>query len=491
MDSSIKIGARAFALALTILLVLVVVSGVLTRVITPGTYDRIEVDGRSMVVEGSFRYYDEAGQTDLREGLPVWRWFTAPIEVYWGDNSVLVIVITLFMIFIGGAFTIVEQAGVMESMLARALARFETRKYLLMAIVMLVIMALASFVGIYEAMTPTVIFMVPLALALGWDSLVGLGMSLLAMGFGFSAAVTNPFTVGVAQKLAELPLYSGSIFRIGFFMVIYAIGFGFVALYARRIERDPERSLCREADVVARKRYAPEKLAEKRAQASTTAMTRALRWFGGWIGGAVVFLLAAALIEAIPTDAAFPVVALAFLISGLGAGRRAGLTWKRIWYVFTRGLINIAPGILLILLAMSVPHIMTRGGVMDTILHAAAETIRDSGLYQGAFLVYVATLLLNFFVSSASAKAFLMIPILVPLGDILGLTRQTVVFAFDLGDGFSNIVYPTNALLLVALGFTAVGWGKWIRWSWKVQAIVFAVSMGFLALAVRTGFGPF
>jgi uncharacterized ion transporter superfamily protein YfcC len=491
MESSIKIGKRAFLLAFSILIALVVVSGILTRVIAPGRYDRVEVDGRSMVVEGSFSYYDQPEREALRDQLPVWRWFTAPIEVYWGDNSVLVIVISLFMVFIGGSFTIVEQAGVMEAMLARALSRFENRKYLLMALVMLIIMALASFVGIYEAMTPTVIFMVPLALALGWDSLVGLGMSLLAMGFGFAAAVTNPFTVGVAQKLAELPLYSGSVFRILFFIVVYGIGFSFVALYAKRIERNPGRSLCRQADVVARERYAPEKIAEKRALAGRPEMTRALRWFGSWIGGGVAFLLAAALIEAIPTDAAFPVVAVAFLISGLGAGRRAGLTWGRLWHVFTRGLINIAPGIVLILLAMSVPHIMTRGGVMDTILHAAAEQIRGSGLYQGAFLVYVATLMLNFFVSSASAKAFLMIPILVPLGDFLGLTRQSVIFAFDLGDGFSNIVYPTNALLLVALGFTAVGWTTWIRWSWKVQAIVFLVSMGFLATAVRIGYGPF
>jgi len=149
------------------------------------------------------------------------------------------------------------------------------------------------------------------------------------------------------------------------------------------------------------------------------------------------------------------------------------------------------PGLILILMAMSVPLIMSRGKVMDTILFYSGEYIKNAGPYKAVYLIYLVTLFMNFFVSSASAKAFLMMPILIPLAQMAGITRQSTVLAFSLGDGFSNIIYPTNALLLIGLSFTTVSWGTWIRWSIKVQLIMAAVSLAFLALAVKTGYGPF
>ena len=149
------------------------------------------------------------------------------------------------------------------------------------------------------------------------------------------------------------------------------------------------------------------------------------------------------------------------------------------------------PGIILLLFAMAIPHVMTRGGVMDTILFRASNIVEGTNIYVAVFLVYLLTLLLNFFISSASAKAFLMMPILIPLADLIGMTRQTVILAFNFGDGFSNMLHPTSALLLIALGFTTVGYTKWIRWTLKAQLMLFLLSMAFLAFAVATGFGPF
>jgi uncharacterized ion transporter superfamily protein YfcC len=129
--------------------------------------------------------------------------------------------------------------------------------------------------------------------------------------------------------------------------------------------------------------------------------------------------------------------------------------------------------------------------IMDTILYGAAELIRRSPPMTAAFLVYATTLGMNFFIGSASAKAFLMMPLLTPLADLVGITRQTAVLAFDFGDGFSNMVFPTNALLLIALSFSVVGYTKWMRWTWKLQVVILAVTSLFLAFAVKTGFGPF
>ena len=495
-QSSVKIGARAFALAGGILLVLIIVSGILTRTLPAGEYERISVDGRTSVVEGSFDFLDEAEANILRENLPVWRWFSAPVEVLWGPNAVTVAVIAAFLFFVGGSFTIIERVGLMESILVRAVDRFWDRKYLLMALVIGVIMLLSSFVGLYEGLLPVVIFIVPLAITLGWDSLTGLGMSLLAMGFGFAAAVTNPFTVQVPQKVAELPINSGAWLRIIFLIIAYIVAFGATALYARKIEKNPEKSLSFKADSGLREQYHKDKVLAGRDAAMKSEMGRAISWFGFSMVLGIVLMLGASVLTATgiwpdASDLSFPILALVFLAAGLGAGHRAGLKGKKLMKVFLGGMLNILPGLLLILMAMAVPHIMTAGKVMDTILYRTGEMILGSGPFAAVLLIFGVTLLMNFFVSSASAKAFLMMPILIPLAEMAGLTRQTAVFAFSLGDGFSNILYPTNALLLIGLSFTNVGWGTWVRWSIKAQAIMIAVSLAFLAFAVKIGFGPF
>jgi uncharacterized ion transporter superfamily protein YfcC len=117
--------------------------------------------------------------------------------------------------------------------------------------------------------------------------------------------------------------------------------------------------------------------------------------------------------------------------------------------------------------------------------------IRGTDPFLAALLIYLLTMLLNFFVASASAKAFLMMPILAPLADIVGITRQTAVLAFDFGDGFSNMLYPSNALLLIALGFTVVSYPRWVRWTLPIQGAVTVLIVAFLLIAVRIGFGPF
>jgi uncharacterized ion transporter superfamily protein YfcC len=201
--SVIRIGARAFVLAFVILIALMVVSGILTRVVTPGLYDRTVVDGRVVVQPETFRYVDHPG-------LPVWRWFTAPVEVLFAEGSIVAITIIIFLIFVGASFTILDHGNILHALLALVVHRFRDNRYQLMAVIIFFFMSVAAVLGVYEAMVPLIVFIVPLAHGLGWDSLTGLGMSLLALAFGFSAAITNPFTIGVAQRIAELPLFSGA-----------------------------------------------------------------------------------------------------------------------------------------------------------------------------------------------------------------------------------------------------------------------------------------
>lgn len=484
---SIKVGKKAFILAFIIILVLMIVSGILTRLVPAGEYAREQVDGREQVVPGS---YHQVPSPDY----PVWRWATAPFEVLAAPGNVAVITIILFLIFVGGAFTILEQGHILESGLKLLVRKFGNRKYLLMAIIMFAFMMFAAVLGIYESMVPLIVFIVPLAHILGWDSIVGLGMSLLPLAFGFSAAVTNPFTIGVAQTIAELPLFSGAWLRIIFFLLIYGVILLFVRRYAKRIDEDPTRSLVYAEDAPLRERYHRSAETNGAAEAEfdelPAGMRRALIWFAASMGVAVLFILVTSRNPTL-SDIAFPMMALLLFIGGVGSGVFAGMRGGEIARVFARGVLNISPGILLILMSLSVKHIVQSGGIMDTLLYRASGIIAGSPPLIAAFLIYLVTLIMNFFIGSASAKAFLMMPILTPLADLVGITRQTAVLAFGFGDGFSNMMYPSNALLIIALGFTVVSYPRWMRWTVLLQAVVFVVSMAFLGFAAMISFGPF
>jgi uncharacterized ion transporter superfamily protein YfcC len=177
--------------------------------------------GVDRVVPGSFAYVQ-------RPDYPAWRWLTAPAEVLWSPGNLQVITIIILLVLIGGSFTVLDKSGILKVALSLIVERFKANKYALMAAIIFFFMIASSVLGIYEEAAPLVVFIVPLALYLGWDSLTGLGMSLLALGFGFAAATMDPFMVTIAQSLSGLPLYSGLWFRAIFFVTMFALVFLFV-----------------------------------------------------------------------------------------------------------------------------------------------------------------------------------------------------------------------------------------------------------------------
>ena len=484
-DSAIKIGKKAFLFSAAIILLLMIFSGVLTKILPAGMYERIIEGGRILVINGSYREI-------ASPVYPFWRWFTAPLEVIFvGPDNLTPIVIILFIAVVGGSISILESAGILKNLVNMLVARFRKRKYLLIALIIFFFMFIASFVGIFEGMVPMVIFIIPVAISLGWDSLTGLGMSLLALAFGFASAVTNPFTIAVAQRIADLPLFSGAWLRLIFFAVVYFMVTTFVIRYAKKIEADPTKSLCyKEDEALRRKLRGNDSAAGEENVVVDKRNWRALFWFCGCLSVAMIIVVAGARIPGL-SDLAFPIMALLFFIGGIGGGLLAGMGPRKTGASFGKGVLNILPGIFLVLMAYSVKHIIVTGMIMDTILYRAAELIRQSPPMAAAFLIYLVTLVMNFFIASASAKAFLMMPILTPLADLVGVTRQTTVLAFDFGDGFSSMFFPTNALLLIALSFSVVGYTKWMVWTWKLQLAMLVVTSAFLAFAVKIAFGPF
>ena len=476
-----QISRKAFVQSLLILLLLMIVAGVLTRVIPAGSYGRIVQEGREIIDPQSFRVM-------ARPHYPIWRWFTAPVEVLWGPDGLIIITILIFILAVGASFAVLDRSGILKAAIARIVKRFGGRKYLLLLVISLVFMLLGAFFGIFEEVVPLVPVMLALSYFLGWDSLVGLGMSILATNMGFSAAITNPFTIGVAQEIAGLPLFSGAWLRVPIFLAIYAVFALFLVRYALKVERDPQASPVFAEDRAERAKY--EAFDLDLLSEGNPRLGKAIGWFLAFFLLILVVLVVGPFLPAI-SGFSLPLVGLLFLIGGVGAGLVAGTGGKALLASVGEGLTGIAPGIPLILMAASIKHIVAQGGVMDTILHSAALPFSQTSPLVAALIIYGLALLIEFFIASGSAKAFLLMPILLPLADLVGVTRQVAVTAYTFGDGFSNMAYPTNPVLLICLGLTVVSYPKWLKWSLKLWGWVLLVTVAFLALAVAINFGPF
>lgn len=468
-----NVGTRSFIAALIILFLLMVLTYALTLFLPAGEYQRVMVDGKESIVAGT--YQSVAG------GLPLWEWLLSPFLALGAAGSGTVIAIIAFLLVIGGAFNAMDECGVLSYMFNRVYRKFEHQKYRLLLLVTLFFMGLGAFVGSFEECVPLVPIAVALAYSLGWDALVGLGMSLLAVGFGFSTGVANPFTVGVAQELVGLPMFSGIWMRILTFVLIYGLLIAFLVPYARKIERDPKRSMI----------YDPA-MAERWASLRTdyeqdVKKDRALLWFAVVLGAGIALILLSGFVPFLQ-DIIMPLIALIFLVAGTVSSLVTGMTLGVYLKSFGRGMVNILPAVLLILMANSIRYTMLEAKILDTILFQTVQLTQNATSGVVVLMIYALALVLELFISSGSAKAFLLMPLIAPIADLSGISRQIAVLAYAFGDGFSNVFYPTNPVLLISLGIVGIGYGKWFRWSAKIQIAVLALTCGLLLFANAVGY---
>lgn len=474
-----QISKRAFLQSALILLALMILAGILTLVLPAGEYQRYESNGRTLIDPASYT-------TISRTDYPIWRWFTAPVEVLWSEGNLIIITIIVFILLVSGSFAVLEKSGIINAVLAKIVNRFRSKRYTLLLIISLFFMLLGGFFGILEEIIPLVPLMIALAVSLGWDPLVGLGMSVLATNIGFSAAITNPFTIGVAQKLADLPLFSGALFRIPVFLVFYAVLAWFLLTYARRIDRNPAASFVYQETQAAEAKY-------KQLDLSATVNPRtgkATLVFGIFLILIVAVLFAGPFLPGL-SDYTLPIVGLLFFIGGLVSGFVSGCGVGQIGKALKEGMIGLAPGIPLILMAASTKQIISSGKVIDTLLHNTSSLLQGTTPLSAVLIIFFLALLVEFFVTSAGAKAVLMMPILLPIADMVGVTRQLTVTAYCFGDGFTNLAYPTNAVLLISLGLAAVTYGKWMRFTARLWLAIFPLIALFLWIGTVIQLGPF
>ncbi len=476
--SGAQISTKAFVQAVVIIFILMMAAGILTRLVPAGQYARVEVDGRQVIDATSFALTE-------RPSYPVWRWFTAPFEIFAAEGNLTVIAIILFILLVGVAFAVMDKSGILKSVIARIVRAFGGRKYALLLVITFFFMALGAFFGIFEEVIPLVPIVIALSFSVGWDSLVGLGMSVLATNVGFSTAVFNPFTIGISQKLAGLPLFSGALPRIAMFVVVYAILALFLRTYARKIDKKPEASPVFKEDQTERTHFGAFQAEVEKNPRMKVAIIFLASFFVFILG----VLVASPFIPFL-SDYALPITGLLFVIGGIGAGLIAGVG-KAVWKAAWDGFLGIAPAVPLLMMAASVRYIVASGGILDTILHWASTAFTGVSPFAATLMIYGLTLVMELFITSGSAKALLLIPILMPLADLVHVNRQIAISAYCFGDGFSNLVYPTNAALLIALSLTIVPYPKWVKWLLSLWFWVFLATVAFLAIAVATGYGPF
>ena len=458
MDEKLNIGKKTFISAALILFVLLIGAGILTQVIPMGNYQYTIENGQSVIVPDSFSYIDG-------ERLPIYKWFTAPIEVLFSSEGLIIITIILFLLIVGGAIHILNEVNVLKTIIDNVVIKFKSKKYLLIRIIILIFMSLGAFIGIFEEIIPLIPLVISLSIALGFDVMTGLGMSLLATGFGFAAAVSNPFTIGVAQKVADIPVFSGALFRLIIFIFTYLILSAMLIKYAKKVEKKEKQNI----------------------EIKEAGNKKAVKWFIFCTIIMIAMILLSPIVDVI-SSYNLPIIGLLFLMSGIGCGVLSKYSFKNTLKLFVSGTKTMLPGILLILLATGVKHIIQTGNIMDTILNYASIKVLSSSPFVSILFVYLLVFVLNFFVGSGSAKAFIVIPIIAPLMDMIGTSRQLAILAFQFGDGFSNILYPTNAVLLIGIGIAGVSYTKWFKWVIKYQIIIGLLSIVWLFIGMKIGY---
>lgn len=479
LNKKTVIGITAVLLAVWIL------AGVLTQIVPRGRFTTAmdPETGREEITSDSVYQPVE----DYR--MPLWRIIAAPVMVFVDadtrETGMTGILIVAFIVLMGGTFLLLDRAGVLRYIVAAAIKRFSRKKYLLLSLLVLFFMALASTAGILEESVTLVPITVAVSLALGWDSLVGLGMSLIAVAFGFTAATFNPFNVMTVQKLAgDVEIFSGLWLRLVTFVLVYAVLLLFLLTYARRIEKDPTKSLVYESDAALREKYTAD---DPAAVLAEKAAGRGAKAFGVCLLGAFLCIILD-FILGMQGTLSMGGIAVFFLIGGILAGKLSGMKGKELLSGFGTGIKTIAPALPLIFMVIAVAYILNKGMIMHTILNAVYGLLSKTGPYGAILIIFLFIALLEFFIGSGTAKAFLVMPLVIPLAHLMGISSNTVALTFAMADGFTNLLYPTSGIMIIAIGLIGVSYGKWLRFTWKLFAMEAVVAAAIMLFAVWVGY---
>ncbi len=447
-----------------VLAIMIVLCTVASYLIAPGAYDRTTVNEVTVVVPDSYHVIE-------RTPIGFFQMFASVPKGLVAAASMMFAVM-----IIGGVVEIYNETGVIGTAIASLLKLRYVSSQLLIAVVMLVFFFIGGVIGWSEHIIPFVPIVISLAITLGYDSLVGMAISGFACLIAFAVGPFNPFTVGVADTIAELPIYSGWQFRFIVLFVVCGLSLWWVLRYAKKIKRDPSQSLVSDIDTEDLRIQYPssDKLDAKKifsllillvALGITVYGMLNLKW--AFIEMSAVFLIAGLLVAII--NRASPIQIVNMIIEGM----RKGLE-----------------GALIIGAARAVQIVMTEGGLVDPLVNGISHLLTQSSAFVTAVGMFIMNFFINALIPSGSGQATAVMPIMIPLADMLKITRQTAILAFQFGDGISNTFWFTNGTLLIYLGLAKVPLKKWYKFILPLQAILFIVQVIFIYVACKINYGP-
>lgn len=514
---------------------IIVVAAAMTWFIKPGKYVSEQISTANGTETVMKFYYSQDLPQQYREdfnGEPqTWQVFSALFKGFVKQSKIIV-----FILMIGGAFWIMNKSRAIDMGIFSFLnftkklehnrfIRFLGIDNIVIVLVMLLFSLFGAVFGMSEETIAFTLIFVPLAISMGYDSIVGLCMVYVGAHLGFAGAILNPFTIGIAQGLADIPLFTGIEYRIFCWLIINIVGIAFVLRYAAKIRKNSTLSPVYQEDEYWRHKEIQDK-------ENIKFYTPTMAWV---VYGAILLALIAfsfyypttklvignssLTAHIIPISTVLFVVfgfltlrktvhyfillllvytifylivgvmgygwyvmeiATLFLVMGIASGLAINKTASEIAKLFIEGMGDILSAAVIVGLAGGIIVILEDGGIIDTILYGLSKSMVNFGKTASIGVMYLIQTVINIVIPSGSAKAAITMPIMAPFSDLIYISRQATVMAFQFGDGFTNMITPTSGVLIAALGVARIPYHKWVKWVWKL--ILILVILGFLML---------
>lgn len=488
-----------------IIFAVVVVCALLTYLIPVGSFQTQEVTymmgdtekSRTVIVSDSFAYELDENGNRVRNGVPlfgtedfggqgmlnyVFEGLTS------GDKTGSAVGIVAFILVIGGAFGVVMRTGAVDAGIHAMIRKTKGREIILIPVLFTLFSLGGAVFGMGEEAIPFAMVIVPLTIAMGYDAVVAVCVTYVATQIGFATSWMNPFGLAIAQGIAGVPVLSGAGFRMVMWTVFTAAGVVFTMLYARKIKRDPTASVAYESDA-----YYRNQMTQSDAAAAPFTLGQ------GLVLLTILVTIVWTVWGVVVKGYYIPEIASQFFVMGLVAGiigcvfKLNGMRASDIASSFQSGAADLVGAALVVGMAQGIVIVLggtdpTTPSVMNTILYMLGNLLSGVPGVMAAWLMYVFQSLFNFVVVSGSGQAALTMPIMAPLADLAGISRQVAVLAYQLGDGLTNLIVPTSGCLLGVLGVARLEWGKWAKFQIKMQGVLFVLSTIFVVVAVMIGF---
>lgn len=451
-----------------ILFAMIIIIAILTYVIPAGQYQKVESSTGRMIVDPASYQQIESAPAKLFDVLKAFPKGLAAAQS-----------IVFFIFIVGGSFNVINQTGAIEAGISKVALSLKGKEKLLIPIIVLIFSLGGATIGMAEEAIVFVPIGIALSRALGYDAIVGMSIVALGAAAGFTAGFMNPFTVGVAQSIAELPMFSGIALRLVVWVCTLVLVIVYISRYANKVKADPTKSLVYELELEEKDHAIDLNNVKQMTSRHTGVLLVFLIGMGILIFG--VFKFGWYITE----------IAAIFLAIGIVGGLVGGMNLDDIAKDFITGAKDMTTGALVVGLARGILVIMEGSMIIDTIVFGMASVVSSLPKSVSAVGMLLVQSFLNFFIPSGSGQAATTMPIMAPLSEVIGLTRQTAVLAYQFGDGISNSIIPTSGVLLANLSVAKIKYEVWVKYVAPLMGLWTLMAAAFMVISVLINYGPF